>query len=317
VPWKLRRQVYEALSRLTENDPLCVNAEIGGFVSPVSNELSRVVAMRSGVMIPTDEKTPQGHNRLDCHAPWDGYFEAISCPEGYFCDSEQSVELSCERLKLHCPAGLHCVCRPCIQDMVLYMYPVQVLYPVAELFESANAFLCRALVTFISSIKFIGFLFNAFCTFHFDNVLGQQHAMSCSKLIFSPVSHDPYCSSSMTRPLVSHSPFHSREPASILTAFACSWFHRLPFKFCLSRLDARRTCAGPAVWLRIRAILLSPSCVFTSFAAAQVVAGLCVSLFVAALFLTIFWRVPLEGASLTLGRRRVKQGLFKRSRDVA
>jgi hypothetical protein len=205
VPWKLRRQVYEALSRLTENDPLCVNAEIGGFVAPVSNELSRVVATRSGVMIPTDEKTPQGHNRLDCHAPWDGYFEAISCPEGYFCDSEESVELSCERLKLHCPAGLHCVCRPCIQDMVLYMYPVQVLYPVAELFESANAFLCRALVTFISSIKFIGFLFNAFCTFHFDNVLGQQHAMSCSKLIFSPVSHDPYCSSSMTRSLVSHS----------------------------------------------------------------------------------------------------------------
>jgi hypothetical protein len=59
--------------------------------------------------------------------------------------------------------------------------------------------------------------------------------------------------------------------------------------------------------------------VFTSFAAAQVVTGLCVSLFVAALFLTIFWRIPLEGATLALGHRRVKKGLFsgKRSRDVA
>jgi hypothetical protein len=60
-------------------------------------------------------------------------------------------------------------------------------------------------------------------------------------------------------------------------------------------------------------------CALTSFAAAQVVTGLCVSLFVAALFLTIFWRIPLEGATLALGHRRVKKGLFsgKRSRDVA
>ena len=58
--------------------------------------------------------------------PWNGYYEAISCPDGYLRDSEESVHLNCERFHLFCQPDLHCVCRPCIPDMVLQMYPVQV-----------------------------------------------------------------------------------------------------------------------------------------------------------------------------------------------
>ena len=76
----------------------------------------------------TEEKDPLGHNRFDCHAPWDphGDYWAVTCPEGYFLDTLESVELGRERRNLHCPGGLVCLCRPCIADMVLFMYPVQV-----------------------------------------------------------------------------------------------------------------------------------------------------------------------------------------------
>lgn len=79
-------------------------------------------------MFPTEQKDPLGHGRFDCHAPWDpdGHYWAITCPEGYLLDSLESVALSCERSRLRCPPDLPCVCRPCIKDMVLLMYPVQV-----------------------------------------------------------------------------------------------------------------------------------------------------------------------------------------------
>ncbi len=77
-------------------------------------------------MMQTLERDPLGHKRNDCNAPWNGYYEAISCQEGHLRDSEESVHLNCERFHLFCPPNLHCVCQPCIPDMVLHMYPVQV-----------------------------------------------------------------------------------------------------------------------------------------------------------------------------------------------
>jgi len=127
VPNRLREQIYVALAALNDTHPLCINAGIAGFVAPTSYELPRTVARKAGVMIPTVEPDPLGHKRFDCNAPWNGYYEAISCPDGYLRDSEESVELNCERFHLFCPPDLHCVCRPCIPDMELKMYPVQVV----------------------------------------------------------------------------------------------------------------------------------------------------------------------------------------------
>ena len=79
-------------------------------------------------MYPTEEKDPLGHNRLDCHAPWDpdGHYWGVTCPEGYLVDTLESAHLACERSKLYCPPDLGCLCRPCIKDMALQMYPVEV-----------------------------------------------------------------------------------------------------------------------------------------------------------------------------------------------
>jgi hypothetical protein len=126
VPNRLREQIYVALAALNETHPLCINAGIAGFVAPTSLELPRTVARKAGVMIPTLEPDPLGHKRNDCNSPWNGYYEAISCPDGYLRDSEESVHLNCKRFHLFCPPDLHCVCQPCIPDMVLQMYPVQV-----------------------------------------------------------------------------------------------------------------------------------------------------------------------------------------------
>ena len=88
----------------------------------------RAAGWQSGVLYQTQARDPLGHLSDDCHAPWDanGNYLAVTCPDGYFLDSLDSVGLACQRSNLYCPADLVCLCRPCIQDMVLYMYPVQV-----------------------------------------------------------------------------------------------------------------------------------------------------------------------------------------------
>jgi hypothetical protein len=79
-------------------------------------------------MYPTEEVDPLGHARYDCHAPWDSdsHYWAVTCPDGYFLDTLESVHLACGRAKRYCPSDLACLCRPCIKDMVLRMYPVEV-----------------------------------------------------------------------------------------------------------------------------------------------------------------------------------------------
>ena len=71
---------------------------------------------------------PLGHPRLSCHGPWDPepYWAAVVCPGGFLRDTAESAALTCERGRLPCPAGVACLCRPCVQDMSLKMYPVQV-----------------------------------------------------------------------------------------------------------------------------------------------------------------------------------------------
>eukprot|EP00291_Cryptomonas_curvata_P013545 CAMPEP_0172186038 /NCGR_PEP_ID=MMETSP1050-20130122/20514_1 /TAXON_ID=233186 /ORGANISM="Cryptomonas curvata, Strain CCAP979/52" /LENGTH=208 /DNA_ID=CAMNT_0012860113 /DNA_START=458 /DNA_END=1081 /DNA_ORIENTATION=+ len=91
IPNLLREQVYTALAALNETDPLCINAGIAGFVAPSSYELPRTVAQKSGIMFRTEEKSPLGHDRFDCNAPWEGYYGAITCPDGHLRDSEESV----------------------------------------------------------------------------------------------------------------------------------------------------------------------------------------------------------------------------------
>ena len=80
-------------------------------------------------MIPAgDNLSPLGHPRFDCHAPWDdgGHYAAVTCPDGHVVDTPESAALACERMRLACPNGLVCLCRPCLQDMVLKMYSVEV-----------------------------------------------------------------------------------------------------------------------------------------------------------------------------------------------
>ena len=159
--------------------------------------MSSNCTLQSGIMFPTEEKDPLGHNRFDCHAPWDpdGNYWAVTCPDGYFLDTLESVALACERSNLYCPADLVCLCRPCIKDMVLLMYPVQAR---------------------------------------------PGH----------PFNFPPWCRS-----------FRQKSDTEF------------------------------------------------TFSGLQVVLGLCVCLFVVALFFTLCWRLPLEGAHLVTGRRRSKQVL--------
>ncbi len=145
VPNLLREQVYTALAALNETHPLCISACIAGFVAPSSYKLPRTVTQKSGIMFGTEEKSPLGHNRFDCHAPWDGYYEAIPCPDGHQRDSEESVRLNCERLHLFCPPDQHCVCRPCVPDMVLQMYPVQVRWRIPPVFRRPQSLFCSSL----------------------------------------------------------------------------------------------------------------------------------------------------------------------------
>ena len=79
-------------------------------------------------MFPAEDTDPLGHPRLDCHAPWDParYYGAVTCPEGTLLDTPLSAARTCERMGLPCPWGLDCLCRPCVGDTTLRMYPVQV-----------------------------------------------------------------------------------------------------------------------------------------------------------------------------------------------
>lgn len=59
---------------------------------------------------------------------WDPepYWAPVVCPAGHVRDTAESVAQTCERADLACPPGLAYLCRPCVPDMSLEMFHVQV-----------------------------------------------------------------------------------------------------------------------------------------------------------------------------------------------
>ena len=107
IPWSLRQQVLTALSALNASHKPAQAGEIATFTLTSSLELTRKVGENAGVLV-------HDGSSAFCHSPFQEPHEFIVCPEGFVKDSQAAIELGCERMGLHCPRGLLCVCRPCI-----------------------------------------------------------------------------------------------------------------------------------------------------------------------------------------------------------
>ena len=122
VPWAVRKAVLAALMALNASHPAARGAGVATFVPAPSYEAVRQAAVDVGVVAnPGPGAT--------CGARWGGVYDLLQCPAGFVKDSARAVADGCARAGLPCPAGLVCLCRPCVPDVDVEMFALDHLTP--------------------------------------------------------------------------------------------------------------------------------------------------------------------------------------------
>ena len=119
IPWLLRQRIFDALNRLNASLPAAAAAGVALFSLPGDYGAVRDLVLETGIMYQTAARV------YSCHDAFSPLDDLVICPDGYVKRPGVAVEDTCDAALEECPAGLTCVCRPCIADQPVRMRPLR------------------------------------------------------------------------------------------------------------------------------------------------------------------------------------------------
>lgn len=152
----LQREVQRALLELDQSDPAAKAANIKGWIPTLSYMELRNMQEKLDFIA----KNP-ATGQMEC-IRGEALYDSITCPPGYFKQTAAEVEAGCAKLKLSCPAGSSCTCKPCTKAFDVDV--IQVNDTQTAIASSGQTYLgCAKMTTCALSLQRSKFKFRSSC----------------------------------------------------------------------------------------------------------------------------------------------------------
>mmetsp|Transcript_2313 Transcript_2313/g.6149 ORF Transcript_2313/g.6149 Transcript_2313/m.6149 type:complete len:185 (-) Transcript_2313:252-806(-) len=113
--------VADGLMRLNSSHPAAVKMGIAGFTVPATYAQARSQLEQMNLLTVNFDLGRGGA----CVNPFDDLLLTISCPSGYVRQTSEIEDVQCWNDGITCPDGASCLCKPCVPDHEIRLFPAK------------------------------------------------------------------------------------------------------------------------------------------------------------------------------------------------